>query len=596
MHQVLLLIFRSSASSISEMYGPKISSVFATFVECIVFLRAVVGDQIDKRRYRYSHDDSELLHDAEGLLGSFFGTAVAINDQYLAVGSIGDGETPFRRSGSVYLYSTKNWKLLQKLLPIERGANFQFGSSLSICPTKGTLVVGSPYAKIVINGVSNNCGVAHIYEIDVHLHLHIQALQLYPVDGQQYDEYGKAIAVLEDVIAVAAPFHNSGRGVVYMYHRTDTLWVNHTVISVDLDDVSCFGHSVAMVDKVLAVSALHGNDAGERSSIFLFTLSNDGETWLQKSQIIPSKGSVGDEFGMSLALSNELLVVGSRYSSFNFEKSGAVYLYQNYDSVGWSELAILTARDGKTFGFFGDTVAIDRNTIAVGSFGWTAPDSKDIVGAVYIYLNSDHNWSESQVLLSSHGTTNDFFSKALAINGEVVAIGAAGDDLNNMNSGSAFHFDLSFKFESQLSDTDSSSSLTTSVLTYFMFFLSLCCCIYCMGYCPGQKWRRRFCKDWFGVSLGKKKRPIRKRHIRDINDVYHTPIKLDDSQSGYLDSAADANDLVSEGPISAPFELDGEIEALNNADKNEAHNALHTGNIELITLNEADRDTDSLFI
>jgi hypothetical protein len=60
--------------------------------------------------------------------------------------------------------------------------------------------------------------------------------------------------------------------------------------------------------------------------------------------VLPSRGSAGDEFGVSLCLADNLLAVGSRYSSFSFDKSGAAYIYERDDaSLDWLETAILTA-------------------------------------------------------------------------------------------------------------------------------------------------------------------------------------------------------------------------------------------------------------
>lgn len=513
----------------------------------IIFLILPVASSIETDRsdrvLRYSNDEQELLHDPQSYTGSFYGTSVSLNKKYLAVGSIGDGQAPYKRSGSIYLYSTSKWQLVQKIVPVERGANYQFGSSLALCEESSTLVVGSPYAKADVNGANINCGVVHIFELDNFLDLHIQVLHLTPGDGKQYDEFGKAVAINRDTIAVAAAYHDEGRGAVYMYHRVNKLWQNQSVLSIPNDDVLYFGHSVAMGQNILAVSALHGNDASERSSIFVFERANPAFEWQQKVHLFPSNGAPGDEFGISLALSDDTLMVGARYAGINnLEKAGAVYVYKKSASLDWSESAVLTASDAHPHAFFGDTVSLGIDLLAVGCFGWSPTGSTNIVGAVYLFTRRSVGWVESYLLLSSHGSNNDFFSKALAVHGNVVAVGAAGDDLANLNSGSAFHFDLASKYsmnERHVSEGKSNYSffISSFVLT------SLFCCCYCAGCYPGKKWRRRCMKDWFGVKLGKLNTTPRKRHIHDLNDVRHTPLRLDDSQSGYLNSAEDGDDF-----------------------------------------------------
>ncbi|CAM9325950.1 unnamed protein product, partial [Ectocarpus fasciculatus] len=385
----------------------------------------------------------------DGLVGSFYGTAVAMNSEYLAVGSIGDGLPQLKRSGSVYIYSTDHWKLAQKITPSNRGSNYQFGSAVAVAQGSSTIVVGSPYAKKNIDGAVINCGVVHVFELDSLLDLHVEIIELYPRDGGQYDEFGKAVAIVDDMIAVSAAYHDNGRGKVYIYHREDSVWQYISFLAADVDGLSYFGRSVAATKDMIAVSALHGNNATERSSAFVFEKKSKDKDWMQVNHLTPSKGKLGDEYGISISLTTDMLVIGARYSSFNFDKSGAAYVYEIDSDLSWSETAILTPADAIPFGFFGDTVAIGDGFVAVGCFGWKDTNTNYIVGAVYV-MNRDSKgeWSESSVILSSHGSNNDFFSKALATSGKIVAVGAAGDDINNLNSGSAFHFDMTSSFHS----------------------------------------------------------------------------------------------------------------------------------------------------
>jgi hypothetical protein len=496
---------------------------------------ASVGADAESGALRYSYDDAEFLSDPNGLLGSFYGTSVAMNSKYLMVGSIGDGATPYRRSGSVYVYSTLQWKFIEKITPIEMGANFQFGSSLALSDADSAVVIGSPYAHIDVAGVDTNCGVAHVFEVDKLLGLHKQVAQLFPHDGGQYDEFGKAVSIYQNTIAVSANHHNNGKGSVYMYQQdVYGIWQNHSVLSVNVLNVLYFGHSIALSENSIVVSSLHGNDAGERSSVFIFERSADTAPWVQSAYLLPSIGSPGDEFGISLSLVDGLLAVGSRYASITLEKAGAVYIYQKGASE-WSETAILTSTNGQALGFFGDTVAIGDNYISIGSFGWKDAETSDIVGAVYVFtkVNGHDQWVEKTILVSSHGSNNDFFSKALSVYGQYIAVGAAGDDLNTMNSGGAFHFDMNANYHRSQTEEEVVDTNSHSVLITFFILMSLCCCgCFGMGCCPGKKWRRMFCKDCFGINIGKKKPSKRHRHIRDINDVQHSPLQLDDSISG----------------------------------------------------------------
>ena len=518
---------------------------------------------------RYSYDDKELLYDREGRLGSFFGTSVALNHQFLLVGSIGDGEATFKRSGSVYVYDTLKWNFLQKITPSDRGANYQFGTSIAMDEGDSTAVIGSPYAHIQIDGISVNSGLAHVFEVDKLLGLHREVIELYPFDGVQYDEFGKSVAICQNTIAVSSAHHDDGKGAVYIFNKNRKVWKNQSVLSIFNDDAIYFGHSLALTDKIIAVSSLRGNDARERSSVFVFSRpSTEGGIWSQNSRLFPSRGSPGDEFGISVSLRGDILAVGSRYDSFLNDKAGSVYMYGKSETDEWSETSILSAGENKAMGFFGDTVGIGDHIVAVGSFGWSGEDSDDIVGAVFIFsARPDNQWSEKTILLSSHGNNNDFFSKALAVYGNYIAVGAAGDDIPAMNSGSVFHFDLAAKYRQSQGNEDEIEMESHTMLWSAVILLSICCCCGIVGYFPKNKWVRRFCKKTFGISVSKKKSGHRRRHIRDINDMPHQPLKMDESSSGFDSAEYMSEDSVSDaGKCSSSIDLehiDGEIESIS---------------------------------
>ena len=128
------------------------------------------------------------------------------------------------------------------------------------------------------------------------------------------------------------------------------------------------------------------------------------------------------------------------------------------------------------------------------------------------------------------------------------------------------HFDTSSNFHSSRYEDNTGEISSHSTLITLLVLLSICCCCYCVGCCLGKKWRRRFCRDYFGISIGKKKGSIRRRHIRDINDIQHAPVNLDDSLSGYepyLNLPEDsASGDASQAHSNEHAQLDGDIETM----------------------------------
>ncbi len=119
-------------------------------------------------------------------------------------------------------------------------------------------------------------------------------------------------------------------------------------------------------------------------------------------------------------------------------------LTMEHTAVAQCELAELLASDGSSYDNFGSTVSMSGGTVAVGArgvddFGCT-PFSCSSVGAVYVFDPSGGNWSETVKLTAIDGVANDYFGNAVAIDGDTLAIGAVGNDELGAYAGAAYVF------------------------------------------------------------------------------------------------------------------------------------------------------------
>src|SRR6056300_909031 len=93
------------------------------------------------------------------------------------------------------------------------------------------------------------------------------------------------------------------------------------------------------------------------------TLPTEGDT------LIASDGSFEDNFGNSVAVGNNLIVVGAPYDDDNGSNSGSVYIFD----LDGNQLAKITASDSGG-SYLGSAVAIGNGKIAATA-----------AGALYIY-------------------------------------------------------------------------------------------------------------------------------------------------------------------------------------------------------------------
>ncbi len=108
---------------------------------------------------------------------------------------------------------------------------------------------------------------------------------------------------------------------------------------------------------------------------------------------------------------------------------------------------------------FGYSIAKDNGFVAVGSFDDDDNDTDS--GSAYIFDAS--TGKQIDKLIASDGSEGDFFGWSIAIANNIIVAGAAGDDDNGTDSGSAYVFDAS---ECKV---DFNGDLTVDVLDYFEF-------------------------------------------------------------------------------------------------------------------------------
>jgi FG-GAP repeat len=147
---------------------------------------------------------------------------------------------------------------------------------------------------------------------------------------------------------------------------------------------------------------------------------------LQVAKLTSSNGVAGDEFGFSVAVCGDTVVVGA--TELNSSTVGAAYVFVK-GTDGWrstTQTAILTASDAAAGALFGSFVACDGNTVVVGAPDATVGTNSN-QGEAYIFVRPPGGWTdmtETARLTSAEGTGDDDFGYSVAISGKTVVIGA----------------------------------------------------------------------------------------------------------------------------------------------------------------------------
>ena len=204
-----------------------------------------------------------------------------------------------------------------------------------------------------------------------------------------------------------------------------------------------FGGSVCVSGNYAVVGAWGDDDNGNISGAAYICSKNQGGTdnWGQVKKITANDGAADDEFGTSVCISGNYVIVGALGDDDNGNYTGAAYIFYK-DQGGtdnWGQVKKITASDGSLGDKFGSSVSLYGNYAVVGA--WADDDNGSQSGSVYIYSKDQggtDNWGLVKKIISSDGAANDNFGCSVSISGSCLIVGAMGDDDNGSISGSAY--------------------------------------------------------------------------------------------------------------------------------------------------------------
>ncbi len=315
-----------------------------------------------------------------------FGYSVAISGSTIIVGAIGDdiGANTDQGSAYVFLRSGSLWTQQQKLTALDGAVSDVFGWALAV--SGNTIVVGALSDDVSFT----NQGSAYVF---VRSGTNwTQQQKLTATDAAASDNFGAAVGISGDTVVVSAVSDdvgaNADQGSAYVFVRSGTVWTQQQKLTAsDGAAHDNFGNAVGVAGNVIAVGAPLDNVGANsgQGSVYMFVLG--GETWTQQQQIFASDGAANDRFGIAVGVTGDTVLVGANLDDVNANADqGSAYVYLRAGAV-WYEQQHLTASNGAPNDAFGASVAVSGNTIIIGAY------LDDVVananqGSGYLYLMS----------------------------------------------------------------------------------------------------------------------------------------------------------------------------------------------------------------
>ncbi len=257
--------------------------------------------------------------------------------------------------------------------------------------------------------------------------------RLYDPLGIQWDLFGAAVAISGDTIFVGAPRKNNETGSVFVFRYVNNIWLQLELVAPNGVSGELFGHAVAISGDTLVVGCGHGERAivFERVGVGIWQVQGE----LTDPFALPGGNVPPGGFGASVDVSGDTIVVGSYgASTLSNYSCGTATVFERSGGT-WQAQALLLDPDGANFDKFGRSVAIDGDTIIVGTpgndglVGYAPPvPANDIGGAVVFERKECGNWIYSDHLLTAlyivQGIPDGKFGRSVSIQGNTIGIGA----------------------------------------------------------------------------------------------------------------------------------------------------------------------------
>ena len=354
-------------------------------------------------------------------------------------------------TGAAYIFkrSGKTWTQQQKLTASNSATNTRFGYGVHLM-SDDTVIIGA-YND---DAKGANAGAAYLFQRTGDTWSEIKII--YPSDIGANDFFGRSISSSETDLVISGPTQDNATGNVYLfpYTKTRNFYItdagkysvdatiaglkyktnevevtgsvtpkksfNETIVQTITSSDGGFG--ICSIDGDYSVIGATGYDTN-KGAVYVFYRSNG--IWAQQARIVSNDYSNSINFGNSVAISGDRVIVGqSSYSS----NSGKVEIFHR-SGISWTHVSSFTGSGSDQLGKL--FVDIDGDYAIAGSLGYNTN-----TGRLYIYHYSNGSWAQQYTLDGE--STYDEFGVVASISGDYIIVGARFDDDGGLNAGAAY--------------------------------------------------------------------------------------------------------------------------------------------------------------
>ena len=260
----------------------------------------------------------------------------------------------------------------------------------------------------------------------------------------RFDRFAQSIDVSEQyLVAGAAGDDSKGAeaGTVYVFRWENEQWVaDGQLFAEGTGAYGQFGRTVAVSNNYVVVAARDGRSQNKPGGV-VYVFGRTASGWSQEARLTASDALLAEDFGAALDVFGDRVLIGACKDDENGNDAGAAYIFEK-ENGKWFESSKLIASNGTIGDHFGRSVALSGDFLLVGAVNALSDGSQDRTGKVYVFHRDKSGWYEHSRLEAENAANNHGFGIALAIDGKRAIIGSGSESVREQQgSGAAYIFE-----------------------------------------------------------------------------------------------------------------------------------------------------------
>ena len=252
-------------------------------------------------------------------------------------------------------------------------------------------------------------------------------------------------------------------GAAYIYEQnliTGNWHEVQKVVGSDRETKAFFGRDVAISGEYAFSTAPENsfdengaNQLTDAGAVFVYKRDGFG-FWNQHQKLVASDRASDDDFGISIDVSGDYLVVGARRDDHGSGKTdaGSVYIFKIDGAGMWNEVQKISASEKGQSHFFGHDVAISGDYITACAYrndmDAAGGNPLTVAGAAFVFEKDGAGvWNEVQKVVASDRGADDNFAYRIDMDGEFLVCSGRYEEEDEtgmntlLNAGSAYIFE-----------------------------------------------------------------------------------------------------------------------------------------------------------